>query len=266
DDRIGYFVTAAKDFSSESKDTTFVRYINRWRLERAEALDPKNPTKLSVPRKSIKFYIEKTVPHEYRAAVQDGILEWNKAFEKVVCQCGNHMRAELGLTALAMMDRAALKPGDKITDEVVNQAIKETVMHEVGHTLGLRHNFKGSTMLNNDQLHDTKITREKGLLGSVMDYVPVNLAPKGIKQGDYYTTTIGPYDYWAIEYGYKPLTGGTEGELAELHKIAEKVALPGHDYGTDEDTFLTPDPLTNLFDLGADVLKFSQDRMLLAEE
>src|SRR5437588_8775954 len=83
DDRVGYFLSAVKDFSSESKDTSFVRYINRWRLERAEPADPKNPGKLSVPAKSIKFYIEKTVPHEYRAAVQDGILEWNKAFEKI---------------------------------------------------------------------------------------------------------------------------------------------------------------------------------------
>src|SRR5262249_7404310 len=83
DDRIGFFVSAVKDFSSESKDTAFVRYINRWRLDRAEAADPKNPNRLSVPKKSIKFYIEKTVPHEYRAAVQEGILEWNKAFEKI---------------------------------------------------------------------------------------------------------------------------------------------------------------------------------------
>src|SRR5262249_17859620 len=78
DDRVGYFVTAIKDFSSESKDTSFIRYVNRWRLERAEPVDPKNPNKLSVPKKSIKFYIEKTVPHEYRAAVQEGIHEWNK--------------------------------------------------------------------------------------------------------------------------------------------------------------------------------------------
>jgi hypothetical protein len=396
DDRVGYFVSAMKDFSSTSKDTSFVRYINRWNLERAEPLDPKNPHKLSVPKKSIKFYIEKTVPHEYRAAVQEGILEWNKAYEKIgfrnaievvqqrddedwdpedmnyntfrwittdsafamgpsranpltgeildadiifdadmvrmwkheqkvfsssgiaiepispiqamekgwgldhlllrrqvgdgawndtperkavdpsaarlraiqqgVCQCGSHMKSELSMAAMALAARDALKPGETVPDDLVNQAIKEVVMHEVGHTLGLRHNFKASTMLANDQLHDTKITREKGLVGSVMDYSPVNLAPKGVKQGDYYTTTIGPYDYWAIEYGYKPLTGGTEGELAELQKIAEKGAMPGHDYGTDEDTFLTPDPLTNLFDLGSDVLKFSQDRMLLAEE
>src|SRR5206468_907876 len=83
DDRVGYFLTATKDFSSRSKDTTFVRYVNRWRLEPAEPADPSNPGRLSVPKRSIKFYIEKTVPHEYRAAVQDGILEWNKAFEKI---------------------------------------------------------------------------------------------------------------------------------------------------------------------------------------
>ncbi len=391
DDRVGHFLSAVKDFSTDSKDTAFVRYINRWRLERAEPLDPKNPERLSVPKNSIKYYIEKTVPHEYRAAVQEGILEWNKAFEKIgfrnaievvqqrddedwdpedmnyntfrwittgsafamgpsranpltgeildadiifdadlvrmwkheaqvysstgealepasplqaldqgwglnhlllrrpavgwddtpqrladdpvtaqlraiqqgVCQCGNHLHYELGLAALAQVARGA---GAKATDEMVQQAVKYVVMHEVGHTLGLRHNFKGSTMLSGEQLHDTKITREKGLSGSVMDYLPVNLAPKGVKQGDYFTTTLGPYDYWAIEYAYKPLSGGTEGETKELTKIANRVAQPGHNYGTDEDTFLTADPLVNRFDLGADVMKFAQDRMVLAEE
>ncbi len=396
DDRVGYFLSAVKDFSSPSKDTAFVRYVNRWRLEPAEPLDPKNPGKLSVPKRSIKFYIEKTVPHEYRAAVQEGILEWNKAFEKVgfrnaievvqqrddedfdpedmnyntfrwittgsafamgpsranpltgeildadiifdadlvrmwqherqvfspsgvavepvspiqamdlgwgldhqlldreagdvgwneaprrvaadpqaarlrairqgVCQCGGHMRSELGLAALALLDRGQTKPGDGLPDALVQQAVKMVVMHEVGHTLGLRHNFKASTMLTNGQLHDTKVTREKGLVGSVMDYTPVNLAPKGVKQGDYFTTTLGPYDFWAVEYAYKTLSGGTEVEFAELKKLASRGAQSGHDYGTDEDTFLTADPLINRWDLGADVLQFSRDRMLLAEE
>jgi hypothetical protein len=392
DDRVGYFLSAMKDFSSESKDTAFVRYVNRWRLERAEGTDPKNLAKLSVPKKSIKFYIEKTVPHEYRAIVQEGILEWNKAFEKIgyrnaievvqqrddedwdpedmnyntfrwittghafamgpsranpltgeildadiifdadlvrmwkseqqlfrgpgatfepaspiqamdqgwgldhqllnrltgdtswndlpkrltndptaarlwaiqqgVCQCGSQMKYELGMAAMAIMAGENAKPGDKVPDDLINQAIKSVVMHEVGHTLGLRHNFKGSTMLPNDQLHDTKITREKGLVGSVMDYVPVNLAPKGTKQGDYFTTTIGPYDYWAIEYAYKPISGN---EADELKKIANKIAQPGLDYGTDEDTFLTPDPLINRGDLGADVMRFARERMELSE-
>lgn len=398
DDRVGHFVTARKDFSSSSKDTSFVRYVNRWRLDPA---DPITPGKLSVPKRSIKFFIEKTVPHEYRAAVQDGILEWNKAFEKIgfrnaievvqqrddedfdpedmnyntfrwittdnafaigpsranpltgeildadilfdasfirfwkherqvlradgkefepvspiqaldmgwgldhgvlnrkaaasaagwndppqrltpeqarlaalrqgVCQCPSHMRMQLGLAALALGDPAvaAAPPKgrsqkDKQLDELINQAIKHVVMHEVGHTLGLRHNFKASTMLPNDQLHDTKITREKGLVGSVMDYSPVNLAKKGVKQGDYFSTTLGPYDYWAIEYAYKPVSGD---EAGELKKIASKgSSTPGLDYGTDEDTFLTSDPHINRFDLGQDVLAYARDRMTAAEE
>jgi hypothetical protein len=139
-------------------------------------------------------------------------------------------------------------------------------MHEVGHTLGLRHNFKASTMLKNEDLHKTEITRSKGLVGSVMDYAPINLAPKGVKQGDYFTTTLGPYDYWAIEYAYRPIPGGTEGELAELKKIASKCATPGHDYSTDEDLYTSSDPLVNTWDLGADPMKFAQDRILIAEE
>ena len=72
-----------------------------------------------------------------------------------------------------------------------------------------------------------------------MDYTPINLAPKGVKQGDYFSTTLGPYDYWAIEYAYKPLMGSTESELPELQKIASQCASPGFDFATDEDMFET---------------------------
>ena len=94
---------------------------------------------------------------------------------------------ELGMAAMALAAKGEVKPGEKVPDELIEQAIKEVTMHEVGHTLGLRHNFKASTMLKNEQLHDTSITRKQGLVGSVMDYAPINLAPKGVKQGDYFT-------------------------------------------------------------------------------
>ncbi len=170
------------------------------------------------------------------------------------------------MASMALAAKGDVKPGEKLPDEMIQQAVKETTMHEVGHTLGLRHNFKASTMLKNEQLHDTSITRKKGLVGSVMDYTPINLAPKGVKQGDYYSTTIGPYDYWAIAYAYKPLSGGTEGELEKLHALAKESAKHGHDYATDEDMLSTSDPLVNQWDLGADPMKFAQERLLLAEE
>src|SRR5262249_22666252 len=131
------------------------------------------------------------------------------------------------------------------------------------HSLGLRHNFKASTMLRADQLNDTSITRSRGLVGSVMDYCPVNIAPKGTKQGDYYTTTLRPYDYWAIEYAYKPTMGD---EATELKKIDARA--PEHDlaFATDEDSILNDDPYVNVWDLGADPCEFGKQRISLARE
>ncbi len=71
-------MSATKDFGVTDPDTNFVRLVNRWRLEKA------NPrAKLSPPRKQIVWYVEDTVPIEYRPYVEEGIREWNKAFEKI---------------------------------------------------------------------------------------------------------------------------------------------------------------------------------------
>jgi hypothetical protein len=134
-------------------------------------------------------------------------------------------------------------------------------MHEVGHSLGLRHNFKASGMLNYDQINDTSITHVKGMSGSVMDYNPINLAPKGQKQGDYASTTIGPYDYWAIEFAYKQVDGD---EAAELKKIAARSPDGDLAYATDEDMYFSEDPLVNTYDLGNDNLKYGQERIAVA--
>ncbi len=148
---------------------------------------------------------------------------------------------------------------------MILQGLKEVTMHEVGHTLGLRHNFKASTLLKVDELNDTDKTRAVGLAASVMDYNPTNIAPKGKKQGDYYSLTIGPYDYWAIEYGYKPL-GGSDAEVAELKKIASRSGEPPLAYATDEDTRgIDPDPLVNRFDFGKEPLDYAKARSELIE-
>ena len=430
DDRVGHFLSATKDFGINDSDTNFVRFIDRWRLEKSDS-----HSKLSPPRKQIVWYVEDTVPLEYRPYVEEGISEWNKAFEKIgfrnaiavrwqedgrdvfdpedtnyctfrwvtsetafamsclranpmtgemidgdvifdasfikywkqsyalligsttaaggepqaaplafgevispilaskmgfgqpaakallglgalerpfgqmipevvpadqnylqwqlaknlargtrgFCQFQTGFQHDFGLAAIALADipkpeppktekdkekdkdKAPKKPEPKpeLPEEFIGQAIKHIVMHEVGHSLGLRHNFKASTMLTQEQLNDTAITRSKGLVGSVMDYSPINIAPKGKKQGDYYSTTIGPYDYWAIEYAYKPVDGD---EAAELKKIAARA--PEHDlvYATDEDAFLNDDPYVNRFDLGADPCQFGKDRIALASE
>jgi hypothetical protein len=158
-------------------------------------------------------------------------------------------------------------------DAFINQWLVEVTAHEVGHTLGLRHNFRASTIHRFDQLHDTSLTNAQGLAGSVMDYIPTNIALRGEKQGNYHQTTLGPYDYWAIEYAYKPIAAASpEAERAELQKIASRVAEPTLSYGTDEDagfSALWPwssDPLATRRDLGSDPLQYYKHRVKLVGE
>ena len=147
-------------------------------------------------------------------------------------------------------------------EEFLGQAIKEVVMHEVGHTLGLRHNFKSSTVISLKDVNNVDVTREKGMTGSVMDYAPANFAPKGEKQGEYFSSTIGPYDYWAIEYAYKTIAGD---EAEELKKIASRSSMSDLVYGTDEDIWMNPDPRINVYDLG-DPLEYAGQRIALMKE
>ena len=390
DERLGYFLTAYKDFSNDDRRDPFVRYINRWHLEKQ---DPTAP--LSRPKKPIVFWIDNGVPLEYREAVRDGILMWNRAFEKAgfieaiearqmpdnpdwkpadvryntilwsttfeswfsgigpsrvnpitgqildadilidaniirlmkneyktfvgqqergfandsgsggrpdLCARtleqrylrgvklpegtlattpqpqrlpGNSVLSraltnsdlcyglefnrqfEMGAISLSLLDNVL--PSSEEMEEYVKQYVSFLVAHEVGHTLGLRHNFHGSTLLAPEELNNREITRTKGMVSSVMDYVAVNLAPPGVEQGDYFPTTVGPYDEWAIEYGYKPIKAiNSSGELRELREIARRAGEPELSFATDEDWFAGLDPAANLFDLSSDMLGYSQ--------
>ncbi|MFM7163155.1 MAG: zinc-dependent metalloprotease, partial [Planctomycetaceae bacterium] len=173
---------------------------------------------------------------------------------------------QLGYAATTMLLRGEIAaPAPGLPDELIAQGLKEVVMHEVGHTLGLRHNFKASTWKPLAEIDNPALATTEATVASVMDYTPTNIAPKGQKQGLYYTGTIGPYDYWAIEYGYKVIQGN---EAEELKKIASRGSEPGLDYLTDEDTrgSIDSDPLSNRFDLGKDPLEFARRETKAASE
>ena len=165
--------------------------------------------------------------------------------------------------------RGDIAPDSPEAEAFVQAVIKDTIMHEVGHTLGLKHNFKGSTVVKREQLRDKAFTEANGISGSVMDYNAYNLAANGERTATLNNTTLGPYDYWAIEYAYKPIDPAKE--KAELERIASRSTEPLLAYADDADAGGIPgndgiDPLANRFDLGDDPLEYYKKRLVLSRE
>lgn len=363
DDRVGYFMDMFLDYSADKTDSLYVRYINRFHLKK------KDPgAEVSEPEEPIVFWLENSIPLEYRDYFREGVLMWNTSFEKAgfknaievrqqpddadwdpadiryntirwfvgydasfaigpshtnpytgqildadigfsegIVRLGARRRYQLYVSPVARMKAMMEEPeplpwqtdpsrictyanelaemmslgydllssrgtwSSEEEKEFVRQYIAEVTAHEVGHTLGLRHNFRASIINRMDQLADESRTHRVGLAASVMDYNPAIIAIKGEKQGDYLPTVTGSYDDWAIEYGYKQISGvaSHEDEADELARIASRGADPLHPYATDEDASLGPrgmDPRNNLFDFSSDPLEYYRHEFKLVGE
>lgn len=347
DPRVGFFTDSYTDLSGDLRANPRVHNLKRWRLEKK---DPQ--AALSEPVKPITYWMDRNIPQRYRASVQAGILEWNKAFERIGFsgaivarqqaddaafdnmdaghasirwfvgadvgfaigpshsdpRTGEILDADIGMSdvfgrnarrlarddvaapfghgatddactyaadganemafALDLLEaRGELEPDSPETEAFVQAYIKDVVTHEVGHTLGLRHNFKASTSVTREQLKDKAFASTRGISGSVMDYNAFNLALAGETKGEANMVTLGSYDYWAIEYGYKPLD--SSGETAALRSIAERsLADRSLVFADDGDVGgeAAVDPLVNVFDLGDDPLAYAQRRLALSKE
>ena len=357
DDRLGHFVTSRSDYSEDLTPRDKIHYVNRWRLEK------KDPSAaVSEPKEPITYWLDKNIPLKYRKSVAEGVLEWNKAYEKigfknavVVKQqtekdnfdtmdarhasirwfvgadvgfaigpshkdprTGEILDADIGMSdvfargarrqvaedltrptalnaytignpltahkdypacnyadesahemhfAMDLLEARGMEMDSAEAEEVAQAYVKDVIMHEVGHTLGLRHNFRASTIYSMKQIQDADFTRKNGVTGSVMDYTPFNLAANGEKQAEYVMSTLGPYDYWAIEYAYKPIIAANEKD--ELARIAARSTEPLLAFATDEEAFSQfggTDPDVNQFDLGTDPLAYYKKRMQLSRE
>ena len=353
DPRVGHFTASRFDFSNDDKLTPYVSYVQRWRLEKR---DP--AAELSEPKQPIVFWLDRNIPVRYRDTVSAGVLEWNKAFERIGFKdaiqakvqpddadfdtldarfasirwmttarpafgaigprqvdprTGEILDADIGIDPVRLRNsryrladqrshaagpaadglgllpddalhcrleefiaedrgfaldllaaRGELAPGSAEAESFVFSDLKETVMHEVGHALGLTHNFRASTVYTQAQLADREFTRTNGVSGSVMEYTPINIALKGEPQGEYSMATLGPYDYWAIEYAYRPIP--PEQETEELARIAARSSEPLFAFALDEETNAGLDPDASAGDLGADPLAYAARRLALAKE
>ena len=348
DDRVGHFETKRWDFSDETDTHPLHHFVNRWRLEK------KDPSAaLSEPVKPIVFWLDRNIPERYRETVKQGVLEWNKAFERIgfkdaikveiqpdnadfdladtqhasirwfldsddgalavgpsqvdprtgeildadidlsdnwarlprrlaaeqfpashaaahdahdACSYAEDAMEEVGFALDLLEARGEIEPGSPEAEAIVKSILKDVVTHEVGHTLGLRHNFRASTTIPLAKVQDAAYTREHGISGSVMDYNAFNVALESEHQGEYAMSTLGAYDYWAIEYAYKPFA--PDQERAGLARIAARSTEPALAYGTDEEAAGSQgyDPEVNQRDLGDDPLAFAVRRIALSNE
>jgi hypothetical protein len=264
DDRIGHFFDQVEDFTSDVEHTPARRLVNRWRLDKEDANAPVSP-----PKQPIVFWLENTIPAKYRPAIRDGVLMWNRAFERIGFrdaivvkeqpddadwdaadvryntirwfadtdaafaqgpsrtnpftgeiydadirfselvvrfrrqqivlqqnplaspweeQAAVHLRAPWSGGRGAMCNFAAeaalgaefawnvletrgIEPDSPEADKFVYGFLREIAAHEVGHTLGLRHNFRASTIRTLEQAKDPTLTAREGLTGYVMDFL-----------------------------------------------------------------------------------------------
>ena len=384
DDRIGYFLQEKMDFSNQLVDRGRKRVINRWNLQKS---DPSSDS--SVVKKPIIFYLDKTIPYKYRQYVRAGILEWNKAFEKlgfvgavearlpdssqnwdpsdvrystiswsaaewgmaigpsrtnpdtgeiidadIIISSGwinvmdrqaniygpdaevpaenvegdnkylsagssemdqNSLKARLNFERryndlrqkfiqhkvyfcdahyelanrknFAMMARKmAYKLDDKgfkeWKEKFIGLYLKELTMHEVGHTLGLRHNFKGSSVNSYKNLANKEWSLSNQVTSSIMDYNELYVAADPKNQGKYMNDTLGDYDYLAIEYGYKPIK---KDEVKKLNEIAASLRQKGLEFCTDEDKWTGNDPHCTTYDIGDDNVAYAKERIEVAK-
>ena len=345
DPRVGYFATQKTDMTSADDPTPYRDMIHRWHLEKK---DPSQSR--SVVKNPIVWWIENTTPLEFRDAIKEGVLAWNKAFEKaglinavevqvqpddadwdagdvrynvlrwtssprppfggygpsfVNPRTGQILGADIMLEYVYFTNRVKyekiydtfasdfLTPNERecfagrflqqgnmfgmmtmgeISNysnleqhRIIYESLVKLTLHEVGHTLGLSHNFYASNLHSFNNIHDRHITEPIGLTSSVMDYVSANVGVDSKHHGQFYSTTPGPYDIWAIEFGYTPGLESPEDEKERTKTLLNKSVKNEFKYGNDADDMRSPgkaiDPRIMISDMSSDPVSYAQERM-----
>ena len=345
DPRVGYFTNSVTDMTSPNDATPYRDVIHRWNLEK------KNPDQArSEAKDPIVWWIENTTPHEFRKAIEEGVLAWNKAFEKAGLinalevkvqpddatwdagdirynvirwtsspnpwfgglgprftnpRTGQILGADIMLEYVYFTNRVKYEKlyqtfsGSNENDstmlcnvgaitqqgnmfgiltmggigdfsqleqhKIIYESLVKLVLHEVGHCLGLTHNFFGSQLHSFNNIHDRHITEPIGLTSSVMDYVSANIGPGPNFHGQFYTTTPGPYDIWAIEFGYTPSLKNPEDEKERVENLLKKSTSNEFGFGHEPDNMNVAgrgmDPRIMVSDLSGDPVSYAQQRM-----
>ena len=228
---------------------------------------PENDSTMSMEdaRYSVIRYLASPIANAYGPQVHDP--RSGEILESHICWYHNVMTLvhDWYMIQAGTLDEAAQKM--KYDPELMGELIRFVSSHEVGHTLGLRHNFGSSSTVPVDSLRDKAWVEAHGHTPSIMDYARFNyvaqpedsISRKGI------FPRIGDYDLWAIQWGYTPMWNAYDDESDhwELEKLTSaKLANNRRLWFGDGETNTTRDSRCQTEDLGDNSMKASEYGLL----
>ena len=207
-------------------------------------------------RYSVVRYVASTTRNAVGPSVSDP--RTGEIIESDIIWYHNHLRSYRNRF---MIEAGAQNPNARTlnTPEAeIGEMMRMVIAHEVGHALGLPHNMKASSAYPTDSLRSAEFTQKYGLTPSIMDYARVNYVAQPEDKGVRYIRMMGPYDLYAINWGYRylPEANSAKAEKETLDKwIAEKAGDPVYEFGGGYDGV---DPQSQRESLGRDQVKASK--------
>jgi len=225
------------------------------------ARDP--PTSEEYPEftsEDIRFSVIRYVASTTRNAMGPSVIDprSGEIIESDIIWYHNHFRSYRNRY---LIETGAANPSARTlnTDrEEIGEMIKMVIAHEVGHALGLPHNMKASSAYPVDSLRSGSFTQKFGIAASIMDYARYNYVAQPGDQDVRFIRRIGPYDHYAINWGYRwiPDVKSPEEELPLLDQwIEEKYGDPVYLYGSGNPRY---DPTAQTEDIGNDPVMASE--------